>query len=72
MTTQIAVRIPDELVKYVDGLVRAGAGSRASVVSQALLLHRGQALAERDAQILEEVGDYDDFDELTRHASIDG
>lgn len=33
MSTQIAVRLPDELVEYVDGLVRPGAGSRAAVVA---------------------------------------
>ncbi len=64
MTTQIAVRLPDELVEYVDSLVRDGAGSRAAVVARALNLYQQQLCAERDARILEESGDYDEFDEL--------
>jgi Arc/MetJ-type ribon-helix-helix transcriptional regulator len=71
MSTQIAVRLPDELVAYVDGLVREGAGSRASVVVRALSLYRQERLAEEDARILEESGDYDDFDDLVRHATIE-
>jgi Arc/MetJ-type ribon-helix-helix transcriptional regulator len=70
MTTQIAVRLPDELVAYVDGLVSAGAGSRAAVVTRALNLYQRQLSGERDALILEESGDYDDFDQMVRHASI--
>ena len=72
MTTQIAVRLPDDLVAYVDGLVRDGAGSRASVVARALNLYQQQLSGERDARILEDSGDYDDFDDLVGHAVIDG
>jgi antitoxin MazE3 len=71
MSTQIAVRLPDELVAYVDGLVREGAGSRAAVVARALHLYKQQLRGERDAQILEETGDYDDFDDLVGHLAID-
>jgi Arc/MetJ-type ribon-helix-helix transcriptional regulator len=71
MTTQIAVRLPDELVAYVDELVRAGAGSRAAVVTRALGLYQQQLRGEQDARILELSGDYDDFDDLVGHASID-
>ena len=71
MTTQIAVRLPDELVAYVDNLVREGAGSRAAVVTRALNLYQQQLRGEQDARILEELGDYDDFDELVGHRSID-
>ena len=71
MTTQIAVRLPDELVAYVDRLVSEGAGSRAAVVSRALGLYQQQLRGEQDARILEESGDYDDFDELVGHSSID-
>ena len=70
MTTQIAVRLPEELVSYVDLLVSEGAGSRAAIVSRALRLYRSQLLAERDARILEASGDSDDFDGLAGHASI--
>jgi Arc/MetJ-type ribon-helix-helix transcriptional regulator len=71
MSVQIAVRLPDELVDYLDGLVRAGAGSRAAVVTRALKLYQQQLRGERDARILEEAGDYDDFDELVGHLSIE-
>ncbi|GAB3262679.1 YlcI/YnfO family protein [Nocardioides dilutus] len=71
MTTQIGVRLPDELVEYVDGLVRDGAGSRAAVVVRALNLYQQQLRGEEDARILEETGDYDDFDDLVGHSLID-
>ena len=71
MTIQIAVRLPDDLVSYVDDLVRKGAGSRAVVVTRALHLYQQQQLAEQDARILEESGDYDDFDNLVNHAAIE-
>jgi Arc/MetJ-type ribon-helix-helix transcriptional regulator len=72
MTTQIAVRLPDALVEYVDSLVAEGVGSRAAVVARALVLYRQQLRAEQDARVLEESGDYDDFDGLVDHASVDG
>jgi antitoxin MazE3 len=71
MTRQIAVRLPDDLVTYVDQLVRDGAGSRATVVTRALAMYRQHLTAERDARILEEQGDYDDFDGLTAFAEFD-
>lgn len=71
MTTQIAVRLSDELVAYVDRLVSEGAGSRAAVVARALNLYQQQLRGEQDARILEESGDYDDFDDLVAHLSID-
>jgi len=71
VTTQIAVRLPDELVTYIDQLVRDGAGSRATVVTRALAMYRQHMTAERDARILEEKGDYDDFDGLTSFGNVD-
>jgi Arc/MetJ-type ribon-helix-helix transcriptional regulator len=71
VTTQIAVRLPDDLVTYVDQLVRDGAGSRATVLTRALTMFRQHLTAERDARILEELGDYDDFDGLTAFAKFD-
>jgi Arc/MetJ-type ribon-helix-helix transcriptional regulator len=70
VSTQIAVRLSDELVEYVDRLVREGAGSRAEVVTRALNLYQRQLRGEQDARILEESGEYDDFDELARYSSI--
>lgn len=71
MSTQIAVRLPDELVAYVDRLVTAGAGSRAAVVVRALNLYQQQLRGEQDARILEESGDYDDFDNLASHSLVE-
>jgi Arc/MetJ-type ribon-helix-helix transcriptional regulator len=57
MTKQIAVRLPDELVDFVDDLVESGAGrSRAAVVTQALERARRRAVAARDAEILARSG----------------
>ena len=70
MSVQIAVRLPDELVDYVDALVREGAASRAAVVTRALRLYQLQLRGEEDARILEETGDYDDFDGMFGHQSI--
>jgi Arc/MetJ-type ribon-helix-helix transcriptional regulator len=53
MSKQIVIRLPDELVDFVDEIVDSGAGrSRAAVVTRALERERRRALAERDAEIL--------------------
>jgi Arc/MetJ-type ribon-helix-helix transcriptional regulator len=52
MTIQIAVRLPDDIVAFVDGQVRSGAAaSRAAVVARALDRERRRETAERDAAI---------------------
>lgn len=57
MSKQIAVRLPDELVDFVDEVVNSGnERSRAAVVTQALKRERRRALAERDARILARTG----------------
>ena len=57
MTKQIAVRLPDELVAFVDAVVKSGgARSRAAVVSRALERERRPAVAARDAEILARTG----------------
>ena len=66
MTTQIAVRLPDELVVRLDAIVREGAGSRAAVITTALERHFQRLLAEHDAQIYRQTGDYQDLDGLTK------
>jgi Arc/MetJ-type ribon-helix-helix transcriptional regulator len=71
MSTQIAVRLPDELVGYLDALVAEGAGSRAAVVAAAVEAHRRRRLAERDADLLATTGDYDDLAGIVAHASLD-
>ncbi|HSV38230.1 MAG TPA: ribbon-helix-helix protein, CopG family [Nocardioidaceae bacterium] len=61
MSIQIAVRLPDDVVQHLDELVRAGAGSRAAVIETALERHFQRLLAEHDAKIYAETGDYDDL-----------
>lgn len=57
MSKQIAVRLPDELVEFVDEIVGSGSQrSRASVVTRALERERRRVVAERDAAILAHTG----------------
>ena len=68
MSTQITVRLPDELVSLVDALVDAGrARSRASVVERALEREMRRELAARDVAILQGAPD-DDLDALAAWA----
>ncbi|WP_020387341.1 ribbon-helix-helix domain-containing protein [Kribbella catacumbae] len=65
MSKQITVRLPDELVEFMDRLVDDNkASSRASVVARAMERERRRELAERDAAILAEHGGYADLDGL--------
>jgi Arc/MetJ-type ribon-helix-helix transcriptional regulator len=69
MSKQIAVRLPDELVAFLDDLVARGdAPSRAAGVAHALERERRRATAARDAAILAQAGD--DSDDLDRLASF--
>lgn len=64
-TTQIAIRLPDEIVAYLDRSVGEGrAPSRAALVTSALERHMRRYLAERDAEILGSSSNPDDLDEL--------
>lgn len=70
MTRQIAVRLPEDIVEFVDELVRDGkAGSRAVVVTRALERERRRSIAARDAAILAGSGGDDDMDALARHVT---
>jgi Arc/MetJ-type ribon-helix-helix transcriptional regulator len=69
MSTQIAVRLPDELVDFVDEVVVSGRGrSRASVVIQALERERRRAVAARDAEILARTGPDPELEGLAEYA----
>lgn len=60
VSTQIAVRLPDRLVDFLDGMVERGeASSRAEIVKKALMKYERRVLAERDAAIYREKGDSD-------------
>lgn len=68
MSAQIAVRLPDELVSFVDELVGSGvSASRAAVVRKALERERRRALAERDAEILARTGPDPELAGLAEH-----
>ena len=70
MSTQIAVRLPDDLVAFVDDLVSRGdAASRAAVVSGALERERRAKVAEPDAVILASAGTDTDLDRLAEFAA---
>ena len=61
MSTQIAVRLPDEMVAYLDRLVAAGrAPSRAALVAAAVEREM------QDEQVLRDRGAGDDLDDLVR------
>jgi Arc/MetJ-type ribon-helix-helix transcriptional regulator len=52
VSTQIAVRLPDHLVAFLDKLVEEGrARSRAHAVTKALMKYERQLSAEHDAEI---------------------
>jgi len=69
MSTQIAVRLSDELASFVDGEVAAGhATSRAAVVTRALERERRQRLALADIEILRFELD-DDLDDAVEGAA---
>jgi Arc/MetJ-type ribon-helix-helix transcriptional regulator len=70
MSKQIAVRLPDELVDFVDEIVGAGEGrSRAAVVTRALERERRRVVAERDAEILARTGSDPELVALAQHAA---
>jgi len=70
MTTQITVRLPDELVEFLDGHVAAGeAASRASLVARALERERRRHIAMEDARIYAASGDDPDLAAFTSHAA---
>lgn len=67
MSTQIAVRLPDEMVAFLDRAVADGkAPSRAALVASAVEREMRRLLAEHDAQTLRHHGAGDDLDGLVR------
>lgn len=70
MSKQIAVRLPDELVDFVDEIVRSGSDrSRAAVVVRALEREQRRTIAARDAEILERTGPDPALEGLAEHAA---
>ena len=68
MNQQVTVRLPEELVAFMDRQVHEGrAASRAAVVAAAIERERRREIGERDAAILAAAGSGDDgLDELAR------
>ena len=65
MSTQIAIRLPDDMVAFLDKSVAAGdAPSRAALVARAVEREMRRQVAEQDAAILRKRGTADDLDEL--------
>jgi Arc/MetJ-type ribon-helix-helix transcriptional regulator len=70
MSKQIAVRLPDELVAFVDEVVASGREpSRAAVVMTALERERRRTVAARDAEILATTGPDPDLAGLAEFAA---
>ena len=76
MTVQISLRLPDDLVEFLDRSVSTGAaGSRADIVSVALEREKRRQAALADAAIVNAKGPQDDLDSLVEwtahHASFE-
>lgn len=76
MTVQISLRLPDDLVEFLDRSVSTGAaGSRAELVSVALEREKRRQAALVDAAIVNAEGPQDDLDSLVEwtahHASFE-
>ncbi|MGH2912468.1 MAG: ribbon-helix-helix domain-containing protein [Solirubrobacteraceae bacterium] len=70
MSRQIAVRLPDEIVEFVDEIVGAGGGrSRAAVVTRALKPERRRVIAVQDAEILARTGPDPELAGLAEHVA---
>jgi len=59
MSTQMTIRIDDELAAFVDKATQNGEGSRADVINRALKREIRRRAAQQDAQIYAEDSDSD-------------
>lgn len=65
MSTQIAVRLPDDVVKFLDAAVASGrVPSRAALVTSAVEREMRRQAADQDAALLRQHGAADDLDDL--------
>jgi Arc/MetJ-type ribon-helix-helix transcriptional regulator len=70
MSTQIAVRLPDAMVTFLDRAVATGkAPSRAALVAAAVEREMRRQAGEHDSQVLREHGPADDLDDLVQWSS---
>lgn len=70
MSRQLTVRLPDDLVEFIDQRVAHGeAASRAAVVAAAVGRERQRQIAARDVAILARSTRRDDLDDLADFAA---
>jgi predicted transcriptional regulator len=70
MSTQITVRIPDDLARFVDEAATAeNASGRAAIVTRALARERRRLAAERDAAIYAGRVDDPELDAVSEYAA---
>jgi Arc/MetJ-type ribon-helix-helix transcriptional regulator len=68
MSKQIAVRLDDDIVAFVDEIVHSGRErSRAAVVTRALERERRRVIAARDAEILARTAPDPELTSLAEH-----
>lgn len=70
MSKQIAVRLPDDIVDFMDDLVAKGdEASRATIVLRALKRERRRLGTLRDIEILKRLGPDEDMDVLAAYSA---
>ena len=70
MSKQLTVRLPDDLVEFIDQRVEHGdAASRAAVVAVAVERERRREIEARDVAILARSTSRDDFEDLAHFGS---
>ena len=70
MSTQIAVRLPEEIVEFVDSQVSSGAAkSRAEFIWHAIRREQRRLAAERDAAIYAEFGEDPELEGIAEYAA---
>lgn len=71
MSRQITVRLPDDMVDFIDRMVaEEPGGSRAAVVAAAVERERRRERAVQDARILAADTSGDELDGLSRYAAV--
>jgi Arc/MetJ-type ribon-helix-helix transcriptional regulator len=70
MSTQIAIRLPEEIVEFVDSQVASGAAkSRADFIWHAIKREQRRLAAERDAAIYAREGEDPDLVAFLKHTA---
>jgi Arc/MetJ-type ribon-helix-helix transcriptional regulator len=70
MSKQIALRLPDDLVVFLEEVVASGRfESRVAIVTRELKRFQRRVIAERDAEIYRTQGDYPELDGLAEYAA---